>query len=88
MTSIAYQSNLMIDEASTSRLLDEMVEQTSGFSVEQLEQIYSALMSEIWRTRGDWDRAKVTRAVEKVFEQVMEDITSTQPVGLGSMEIE
>lgn len=88
MTSTAYQHDLVSDEASTYRLLEKMVYGTDVCSVEQLEQIYSALMSKIWQTRGEWNRAKVTSEVENVFDDVMGDIKSMQTVGPGSMEIE
>ena len=88
VTSTGYQHHLLIDEASTYRLLEKMVHDTDVCSVEQLEQIYSALMSKIWQTRGDWNRAKVTSHVEMVFDEVIDEIKSMQPIGLGSMEIE
>ena len=77
-----------MDHAYTSNFLETIVSQTSGCSVEQLEQIYSALMSEIWKTRDDWDRGKVARKVGGVFEETMEDIQSCQGMAAGSWEIE
>lgn len=64
------------------------MDQTSGCSVEQLEQIYSALMSEIWRTRGQWDRVKVALEVGTIFTDVMEDIHVCQGLAAGSMEVD
>ena len=54
--------------------------------MEQLEQVYSALMSEIWRTRGDWDRRRVAGMVATAFEEVEGDIMGMQDVGQWSME--
>lgn len=82
------QPQAVIDEVFTSSLLHNIVRQTSGCSVEQLEQIYSALMNEIWKTRGDWNRGKVAREVEGVFADVMVDIHECQQVAARSMEIE
>ena len=66
----------------------KMVEDTSGCSVEQLEQIYSRLMSEIWRTRGEWNRAHVAQVLEAAFTEVLNDIYDYQGLGQGSMEFE
>ena len=76
----------MVDRDFSQRLIDTVVHQTSGHSVEQLEQVYSALMSEIWRTRGDWDRTKVAASVAMVFEEVETDINVMQNIGQWSME--
>ena len=63
-----------------------MAKQTSGFSLEQLEQVYSAVMRELWRTRGEWDRTLVLDYVSRVFSDVCTDINSMQEVGQWSME--
>lgn len=72
----------------TDSLLDLLADQTSGYSVEQLEQVYSALMDQIWKTRGEWNRMKVVRDVRGVFEEVTEDIRACQDLCDRSMEIE
>lgn len=56
--------------------------------MEQLEQVYSALMSEIWATRGEWDRGKVARGVWKAFDEIREDIEYMQSIAQGSMDVE
>ena len=56
--------------------------------MEQLEQIYSALMNEIWKTRDDWNRGRVARRVHGIFEEVFEDIHVCQGLVARSMEIE
>lgn len=43
-------------------------------------------MSEIWRTRGDWDRTKVAANVAVAFEEVETDINMMQNIGQWSME--
>ncbi|KAL9125015.1 MAG: hypothetical protein Q9217_005719 [Psora testacea] len=78
---------LVIDDAYNAYLLERIVQATSGLSVEQLEQAYSAMMNEIWRTRGEWNRGAVARSVEGRFEDEMEDIREFQGVGVGSMEV-
>lgn len=72
----------------TAHLLRTLVERTSGCSVEQLEQVHSALMSEIWTTRGDWDRARVALNATKLFDNVMEDIRRCQRIAAPSMDID
>ena len=80
------QPRLVLDHAYTSNLHEALVNDTSGCSVEQLEQIYSALMSEIWKSRDQWDRSKVARTVNIVLHEVLEDIRDCQGMQTGSME--
>lgn len=61
---------------------------TSGCSVEQLEQVYSAMMDKIWNTRGEWNRTKVVREVRAEVEEVVEDMRGWQGGWEGSLEIE
>lgn len=82
------EPRLLIDHAYCSNLLEALVNDTSGCGVEQLEQIHSALMSEIWRTRDQWDRARVARKAGDILNEVLEDIRVCQGMATGSMEIE
>ena len=43
-------------------------------------------MSEIWRTRGDWNRTRVAADVGVVFQEVETDINMMQNVGQWSMD--
>ena len=79
---------LVVDHAYSAYLLQALISETSGCSVEQLEQIYSAMMSEIWKTRDQWDRGRVARDVGNVFHDVLDDIRVCQGMATGSMEIE
>lgn len=79
---------LVLDPSYTSNLLEVLVTLTSGCSVEQLEQIYSALMSEIWKTRADWNRGRVARRVHGLFDEVLADINLCQGLAARSMEID
>ncbi len=79
---------LVLDPIYTSNLLEVLVTKTSGCSVEQLEQIYSALMSEIWKTRADWNRGRVARRVHRLFDNVLDDINLCQGLAARSMEID
>lgn len=71
-------SLLVADHATADRVLDELVERTSSCSVEQLEQIYSALMDDIWKTRGDWNRLRVAVRLLALFREVLEDMQEMQ----------
>lgn len=79
------QVALTLDKLRGAELVQNMVGQTSGCSLEQLEQVYSALMSEIWRTRGELDRRLVIRQVSRRFVEVMTDIHTMQDVEEWSM---
>ena len=82
------QQQLVIDHAYCSNLLEALVSKTSGCSVEQLEQLHSAMMSEIWRTRDQWDRGRVARKIGAILDDVLDDIRMCQGVFTGSMELE
>jgi hypothetical protein len=71
---------LIKDSVRAQRLIEQIIGSTADRSVEQLEQIYSVLMNEIWRTRGEWDRTKVIAGCKDVFLDTMEDIREYQDV--------
>ena len=63
-----------------------MVDRTSGFSVEQLEQMNAAVMGIVWRKRGDWNRTVVGEVVRQVFNDTVADIEEWQKIAEGSQE--
>jgi hypothetical protein len=65
---------LIIDHKFIHALHDEITDRTSGFSIEQLEQVYSRLMDVIWKTRGEWNRKEVAKQVGKAFNSVVADM--------------
>ena len=79
---------LIIDTVNTRDFLDELVESTSPCTVEQLEQVYSGLMSEIWRTRSVWNRASVVDSVRNVLRDLLEDMTGCQDFGPNSIDMD
>ena len=79
---------LILDPHESTYLFQVLLGETSGCSVEQLEQIYSAMMSDIWRLRDNWDRGLVARSVSDVFRTVMDDVRLCQGISAPSMEIE
>ena len=79
---------MKVDLHIAENFVQRVVGKTSGFSVEQLEQIYSVLMDKIWRTRGDWDRVRVTEQVAEAFEDCLEDMEHFQTFGEPSGEFD
>ena len=69
---------LKVDEPFNARLLASIVQQTKECTIEQLEQLYSAMMDQVWATRGEWDRGKVAKDVNRRFVEEMEEIRDTQ----------
>jgi ATPase family AAA domain-containing protein 2 len=67
-----------LDPMAAKIFLDHIVSETSRCTIEQLEQVYSGLMSEIYKTRGMTNRVKVAELVKGVFESIMEDIRACQ----------
>ncbi|KAL4802894.1 hypothetical protein BDV18DRAFT_153936 [Aspergillus unguis] len=72
---------LIIDHDYIWDLHKEMTQRTSGCSVEQLEQINTALMDYLWHTRSDWNRSKVAAGIQNAFNEVLEDMQAVQEIG-------
>ena len=81
------QPEFILDPHILDDLHKNLTEKTSGFSVEQLEQVNTNLVDYIWLKRGEWDRNKVAAGVGEVFNEVLEDISSVQDVGPGSQSL-
>jgi hypothetical protein len=60
--------------------MEEMTKRTSGCTVEQLEQVNRELMDEIWKSRAEWNRAKVLIHLKGVFNSTIRDIEQMQGV--------
>ncbi|KAL8812489.1 MAG: hypothetical protein Q9223_000101 [Gallowayella weberi] len=67
-----------IDPHGVEKFLDTVVDKSSGFSVEQLEQMYSMMMDKIWKTRGNSNRNQVVQEVMREFEDVLTDMEECQ----------
>lgn len=72
---------MTIDLPYVEHLHKQLSLQTSGCSIEQLEQILTCLMDFVWRTRGEWDRTTVARGITETFNDVLEDMLSMQEIG-------
>ena len=74
------QPELRLKEESLRLFHQELVDKTSGMSVEQLEQIMSILMNAVWRCRGEWDKDVVVKHVLGAFNEGAKDIEKMQYV--------
>jgi len=72
------QPRFIIDNIQVKDLHQELVRRSSGLSVEQLEQVNSALMDAIWRNRGQWNRNYVIHNVTVAFNDIIKDIEYMQ----------
>lgn len=80
------QPQLTIDESGLKLFLSRIVDVTSGCTVEQLEQINRELMDVIWKTRHQWNRAKVLSDLKAVFNETIADIEALQGFEQSSQE--
>lgn len=69
---------LIIDHEYVEQLRIQLTQQTSGCSVEQLEQINTQLMDCLWKKRGEWDRTKVAGLLKDQFNEVLQDMQNNQ----------
>jgi len=77
---------LLLDEAQLIALHENLVKQTSGCSLEQLEQINAALMDAIWKNRADYNRNVVIHKVQDAFNAIIVDIQAMQQILKWSQE--
>lgn len=74
------EGRLEVDHKSIDKFHDELTRRTSGFSVEQLEQINTSLMDYVWRMRSKWNRCVVAIGVRDTFNEVLEDMQAMQEI--------
>lgn len=72
---------LVLDLHYVEHLHNQLTHQTSGCSVEQLEQVNTCLMDYIWQKRSEWDRTFVAKGITETFNAVLEDMQSMQEIG-------
>jgi hypothetical protein len=73
-------ADFIVDDRFIGSLHDQFTRRTSGCSIEQLEQINSALMDSIWKQRGVWNRTVVGIEVSEVFNAIIKDVEEMQEV--------
>jgi hypothetical protein len=71
----------IIDEQYMASMQRHLCEGTSGYSVEQLEQVHSAMMTCVWQMRTNWNRTEVAEAVTEVFEEIEGEIRDSRGDG-------
>lgn len=69
-----------VDPTTLRKLHSDLVTESSGLSVEQLEQVMSTLMDAIWHTKSDANRNHAATAVSAAFNAVIKDIEEYQNV--------
>jgi hypothetical protein len=68
------EPELSIDEANLQKFWAELVSGTSGFTVEELEQINSVLVDAVWKRRKEWDRNPIVEGLEALFTRTVKQI--------------
>lgn len=71
-------------EPYVAQLEDYVADHTSGFSVEQLEQINREMMDKLWQSRNEWNRLNAYYSVKGIFDRVLAEMESLQQAPLGS----
>lgn len=79
-TTTATTPHFFLEEPSLGLLHDSLTIRSSGMSVEQLEQVYAALMNVIWASRGDWNRNHVVKEVQDAFNETVRDVEVMQEI--------
>lgn len=71
---------LVLDLSTLEQFHKQLVQSSSGLSVEQLEQVQATMMEVVWRERGEWNRNHVLMLVVKAFNATVADIEKCQMV--------
>ena len=70
--------DIPVDESIISGMLRLMVQETMGFTVEELEMVYRECMDCLWRLRGEGNRNLVAKEVGDVFGETVRDVMSAR----------
>lgn len=70
----------LLHDDSLKILHRNLVNETSGFTVEQLEQMNATLMDTLWMSRSDWNRNRVIGALQTAFNDLVKDIEECQGI--------
>ncbi|KAK4508289.1 hypothetical protein PRZ48_002027 [Zasmidium cellare] len=73
-------NQFIIDEDKLQDFHKMLVKNSSGLSLEQLEQVHAALMDVIWTQRGNWNRNQVWKNCENAFNETIRDIEACQRI--------
>jgi hypothetical protein len=69
---------LRCSEQLMTEVHNKFAQATSGYTVEQLEQVNAAIMDHVWKSRANYNRDEVARGALEVFEDVDRDVRSMQ----------
>lgn len=67
-----------VDESTIHRMLQTLVKETMGFTVEELEMVYRECMDCLWRLRGEGNRNVVAKEVGDVFNDTVQDVMAAR----------
>ncbi|KAF2003896.1 AAA-domain-containing protein [Amniculicola lignicola CBS 123094] len=81
------QPLLILDDNQLLMLHKNLVDNTSGLSLEQIEQVNASLMETIWACRGEYNRNVVIQKVADAFNEIIQDIQTMQKVLKASQEV-
>lgn len=87
-SSMSSQQLAVVHDGEIQQFLQHVTEQTSGCTIEQLEQINRELMDHIWLSRHEWNRMKVLNELAKIFNDTITDIEEIQGLGASSQELD
>ena len=79
-TSASAPPRVIVEATLLANFHRELVDRSSGLSVEQLEQVNAGMMEAVWRGRGNWNRNAVLREVMEAFNETVKDIEAVQAV--------
>lgn len=55
---------IIVDDANVSQIIEDLKLKTSGFTISQLEEIYSSVVSIIWEDRLLWDKSGTSEKIK------------------------
>jgi hypothetical protein len=72
------QPELVKSEVVFAKVHNDLAKSSSGYTVEQLEQVNAQIMDHVWRNRANWNRDEVARRAWGVFVEADQDIREMQ----------
>lgn len=79
---------LVCDAARVEEVHELLAKRTTGYSVEQLEQVNAAIMDCVWKSRMNYNRNEVATKVVEAFEEVEKDVKTLQSLMAASGSFE
>lgn len=73
-TPLAVHPPFLADQTRLDRLLSHLLQKTSQFNVEQLEQLRAALFDAIWQRRKDWNRDSLIKEMQQILVDISDEV--------------